>query len=123
MAAVADQQIRAVRADRAVLAGLAALRGRGRGSIDLDALRAGHEELAVARRRAAHERSIVRHLEMVADERRAALVSAGQDREAIAPLRVRAPARRRGEGRRLEGVATDDLAVRRVRRRRFGAAA
>ena len=123
MAAVADQQMRAVRADDAVLAGLAALRGRMRGPTDLDALRAGHEELAFARQRAAHERLTVRQLEVVADERRAALVSASQDREAIAQLRVRAQERHRVEELRLEGVAMDELAMRRARRPLVGAAA
>jgi flagellar export protein FliJ len=123
MAAVAAQQMRAVTADDAVMTGLAALRGRMRGAVPLDDLRAGHEQLAFARQRAAHERLMVQRLEVVADERRADLVKASQDREAIAQLRVRALERHRVEELRLEGVAMDELAMRRARRPRVGAAA
>ncbi len=122
MAATAAQQVRAVAAAEAVTAGLAALRARMSGPVPLDALRAGHEELAFARQRAAHERAMVARLEAVADERRAEMVRASQDREAIAQLRVRALERHRVEELRLEGVAMDELAMRRARPR-VGAAA
>ena len=88
----------------------------------LDALRAGHERSrcrAPARGPRAPDGAA---LEVVADERRADLVSASQDREAIAQLRVRALERHRVEELRLEGVAMDELAMRRARAR-VGAAA
>jgi len=122
MAAVAAQQVKAVAAAVAATAGLAALRDRLSGPAALDALRAGHEELAFARQRAAHEALMVEHLGAVADERRADLVRASQDREAIAQLRVRALERHRVEELRLEGVAMDELAMRRARGRRVAAA-
>jgi flagellar export protein FliJ len=122
MTAVAAQQERAVAADAAVRAGLEGLRRLMEGPAVLDALRAGHEGLAVARRRAAHERAMVGRLEAVADERRADLVRAGQDREALTQLRGRALERHRLEEIRIEGVAMDELAMRRVARPRVGAA-
>jgi len=123
MSAAAAQQQRAVAAEDAVAAGLAALRRLMEGPVALDALRAGHEELAFARQRAAHERTVVGRLEAVADERRADLVRASQDREAISQLRERALERHRLEELRLEGIAMDELAMRRVPRPRVGAAA
>jgi flagellar protein FliJ len=123
MAAVAAQQVRAVAADDAVRAGLEGLRRLMEGPVALDALRAGHEELAFARQRAAHERAVVGSLEAVADERRADLVRASQDREALTQLRGRAMERHRLEEIRIEAIAMDELAMRRVARPRVGAAA
>lgn len=123
MAAVAAQQERAVVADAAVRAGLEGLRRLMEGPAVLDALRAGHEELAFARQRAAHERAMVGRLEAVADERRADLVRTSQDREALTQLRGRARERHRLEEIRIEGVAMDELSMRRVARPRVGAAA
>lgn len=123
MAAVAAQQERAVAAEDAVRSGLAALRERMAGPVGLDALRAGHEGLAFARARAAHERTVVAQLEAVADDRRADMVRASQDREALCQLRRRAQERHRVEGMRLEAVAMDELASRRAVRAGAGAAA
>lgn len=123
MAAVANQQARAVAAEDAVRAGLERLRALMEAPAALDALRGGHEELAFARQRAAHERGMVVRLEAVADERRADLVRASQDREALTQLRARHAERHRLEELRLEGVAMDELAMRRVARPRVGAAA
>lgn len=123
MSAAAAQQERAVAAEAAVERALGALRCLMERPVSLDALRAGHEELAFARQRAAHERSVAGSLEAVADERRADLVRASQDREALAQLRSKAQERHRLEELRLEGAAMDELAVRRVARPRVGAAA
>lgn len=123
MAAVAAQQQRAVAAEEAVAAGLDRLRALMEGPVGLDALRAGHEELAFARQRAAHERGMTGRLEMVAEERRGDLVRASQDREALTQLRGKAFERHRLEELRLEGVAMDELAMRRVPRPRVGTAA
>jgi flagellar export protein FliJ len=123
MAAAATQQARAVAADDAVRAGLDALRRMMEGPVGLDALRAGHEELAFARQRAAHERAMVTRLEAVADERRAELVRASQDREALTQLRGRALERHRLEEIRIEAIAMDELSMRRAARPRVGAAA
>ena len=123
MAAVAAQQERAVEAQRLVDCGLAGLRRLMEAPTELAALRAGHDELALARARAAHERATVQRLEEVADERRADLVRASQEREAISQLRERALERHQVEGRRREGIAMDELAMRRASRRRSGVAA
>ena len=123
MAAVAAQQARAVAAEDGVRLGIERLRATMEGSAALDALRGGHEELAFARRRAAHERAMVARLEAVADDRRADLVRASQDREALTQLRARHAERHRLEELRLEGVAMDELAMRRVARPRVGTAA
>ncbi|MGD9570747.1 MAG: flagellar export protein FliJ [Thermoleophilia bacterium] len=123
MSAVAAQQARAVAAEEAVQTGLERLRALMDGPAELDRLRAGHEELAFARQRAAHERGMVGRLEVVADERRADLVKASQDREALTQLRARHEERHRLEELRIEAVAMDELAMRRVARPRVGAAA
>lgn len=123
MAAVAAQQQRAVAAEDAVRDGLGRLRSLMEAPAALDALRGAHEELAFARQRAAHERGMVARLEVIADERRADLVRASQDREALTQLRSKHAERHRLEELRLEGAAMDELAMRRVARPRVGAAA
>ncbi|CAN0515215.1 unnamed protein product, partial [Phaeothamnion confervicola] len=114
MAAVAAQQERAVAAQGAVATALAALRSLMGAPIELDALRAGHHGLSLLRSRAAHERSTVEGLEVVADERRADLVRASQEREALVQLRRTALERHRVEAQRLEGLELDELAGRRA---------
>ena len=117
MAAVAAQQERAVAAERAAEESLAALRALMDQPVELDALRAGHAGLAVMRARAAHERATMESLAVVADERRADVVRASQEREALTQLRATALERHRVEGLRLEGIELDELAMRRARRR------
>lgn len=123
MSAAAAQQERAVAAERAVEAGVAELRSAMGASMELHALRARHDDLALARARAAHERATAHQLEAVADERRAELVRASQDREALSQLRRTAQERHRADGRRHEAILLDELAARRVGLRQTGAAA
>jgi flagellar FliJ protein len=123
VAAVASQQERAVAAERAVEDGIAGLRAAMAESMALHELRARHDDLSIARQRAAHERASVHHLEAVADDRRADLVRASQDREALSQLRRTAQERHRAEGLRRETIVLDELAMRRVGHRRTGAAA
>jgi flagellar export protein FliJ len=122
MAAVAAQQERAVAAQRALESTLVALRRVMQGSVELNALRCGHEDLAVMRSRVAHEQAGVESLAVVADERRADLARASQEREALTQLRATALERHRVEDLRLEGIELDELAMRR-RSRRPGVAA
>jgi flagellar export protein FliJ len=89
----------------------------------LHELRSRHDDLSLARQRAAHERASVHSLEAVADERRADLVRASQEREALSQLRRTAERRHRAEGLRREAIVLDELAMRRVGRSRTGAAA
>ena len=74
---------------------------------ELTALRSAHGDLAVLRARAAHEQATVAGLGQVADERRADLVRASQDREAIDQLRARALERHALEGARQEAIVMD----------------
>jgi len=117
MAAVAVQQEKAVTAERAVESSLAELRALMDGSVELDRLRAGHDALALMRSRAAYERATVESLAVVADERRADLVRASQEREALTQLRATALERHRVEDLRVEGIELDELAMRRASRR------
>jgi flagellar FliJ protein len=123
MAAVAAQQEKAVAAQAQVNAGLAHLRALMGTPTELAALRAAHADLAVQRARAAYEEATVDRLGEVADQRRAELVRASQDREAIGQLRERALERHRAEGLRLDAIAMDELALRRAARSGRGAAA
>jgi flagellar FliJ protein len=117
MAAVAVQQERAVAAEEAVQRGIVALRSLMEASVELNALRAAHEGLSVLRAKAGHERDTVESLVAIADERRADLVRASQEREALTQLRATAQERHRVEGLRLEGIELDELAMRRAARR------
>lgn len=118
MAAVAAQQERAVAAEEAVERAVLALRVlMAGGSAELAELRQGHEGLALLRGRAAYERATVDSLAAVADERRADVVRASQDREALSQLRASALERHRVEGLRREGAELDELALRRATRR------
>lgn len=117
MAAVAAQQEKAVAAERAVEAALVALRALMDEPVELDRLRAGHEGLALLRARAVHERAGMEALAVVADERRADLVRSSQEREALTQLRATAVERHRVEELRVEGIALDELAMRRATRR------
>jgi flagellar protein FliJ len=123
MAAVAAQQERAVAAQALLDAGLAHLRALMETPTELAALRGAHADLAVLRARAAHEAATVDRLGEVADERRAELVSASQDKEAIGQLRQRALERHRAEELRQDAIQMDELALRRAARARRGAAA
>lgn len=123
MAAVAAQQEKAVVAQAQVAAGLAHLRALMGIPTELSALRAAHADLAVLRARGAYEEAMVDRLGEVADERRADLVRASQDREAIGRLKARALQRHRAEELRRDTIAMDELALRRAARARGGAAA
>ena len=123
MSAVAAQQERAVAAEARVEAALAGLRHLTGSPSELAALRTAHADLAILRARAAHEQATVASLGQVADERRAELVRASQDREAIDQLRSSAPERHAAEGARHEAVEMDELAMRRAARSRPGMAA
>jgi flagellar export protein FliJ len=112
IAAVAAQQERAVAAQRRVEDEIAGFRALASDTIELADLRAKHQDLLVARGRAAHERSVVGQLEVVADDRRADLVRASQDREALVRLRRTAEERHRAERARVEANALDELALR-----------
>ena len=123
MAAVAAQQERAVAAQAQLDAGVSHLRELMATPTELAALRAAHADLAVLRARAAYEAATVDQLGEVADERRAELVRASQDTEALEGLKSRARERHRAEELRLDAVAMDELALRRAARARRGAAA
>ena len=123
MAAVAAQQEKAVAAQAQLDSGLAHLRALMETPTELAALRAAHADLAVLRARAAYEEATVERLGEVADERRADLVRASQDKEAIGRLRERALERHRAEGLRQDAIAMDELALRRAARDGRGAAA
>ena len=123
MAAVAAQQERAVAAQTLLDAGLAHMRALMGTPTELAALRAAHADLAILRARAAHEAATVHRLGDVADERRAELVRASQDKEAIGQLKQRALERHRAEGLRQDAIEMDELALRRAARTRRGAAA
>jgi flagellar FliJ protein len=123
MAAVAAQQEKAVAAQAQVNAGLAHLRALMGTPTELAALRAAHADLAVLRARAAYEEATVDRLGEVADQRRAEVVRASQDKEAIGQLREKALERHRAEGLRQDAIAMDELALRRAARSGRGAAA
>lgn len=121
MAAIAAQQERVIAAQTVVDSTLAMVRGLMARPTGLDELRGANQSLAVARVRVAHDRSVVRDLEAVADDRRADLVRASQDREALEGLKRRAQERHRVEADRAEGIALDELATRRAARARAAA--
>jgi flagellar protein FliJ len=121
MMAVAKQQERVVAADADMERELAALRDLIGGAVELDTLRSAHDALALARSRARHERSTLSGLGQVADERRADLVRASQQREALTQLRLRALERRRLAERHDEAIQMDELAMRRTARARAAA--
>ena len=123
MAAVAAQQERAVAAQALLDGGLAHMRALMGTPTELAALRAAHADLAILRARAAHEAATVDRLGEVADERRAELVRASQDKEAIGQLKARALERHRTEELRQDAIEMDELALRRAARTRRGAAA
>lgn len=117
IAAVAAQQERAVAAEGRAQREVRDLRALIGGCVRLADLRAKHGDLSVARGRAAHEAAMTTQLEAVADERRAELVRASQDREALVRLRRQAEDRHRAEMARVEANTLDELALRRVARR------
>ncbi|MEQ9336539.1 MAG: flagellar FliJ family protein [Miltoncostaeaceae bacterium] len=123
IAAVAAQQEKAIEAEGRVEQELAVLRCAIGRTTTLAELRAKHDDLALARGRARHEAQVVDQLEAVADERRAELVRASQDREALSKLRTSAHERHTAEMARVEANALDDLALRRTRRGMGGRAA
>ena len=116
ISAVAAQQERAVAARSQVDDDLADLRALMVEAIPLMELRAKHDDLLLARGRAAHEESVVSQLEAVAQERHADLVRASPDREALVRLRRGAQERHLAEAARVEANTLDELALRRVGR-------
>ncbi len=116
--AVATQQERVVAADADMERALTALRDLMGGAVELDALRAAHDALALTRSRARHERTTLAGLEAVADERRQDLIRASQQREALTQLRLRALERHRVAERHDEAITMDELAMRRTARAR-----
>lgn len=120
IAAVAAQQERAVRAEARVDDELIGLRRLIAEPTDLAVLRAKHDDLTLARQRASHEAQMVDRLESVADERRAELVQASQDHQALVRLRRSAHTRHVADVARVEAGALDELALRRARRRADG---
>lgn len=121
MMAVATQQERVVAADSDMERELGALRDLMGAAVELDALRSAHDALALARSRARHERTTLSALGQVADERRADLVRASQQREALTQLRLRALERHRIAERHDEAIEMDELAMRRTARARAAA--
>ena len=121
MMAVATQQERVVEADGDMERELGALREMMGATVELDRLRGAHDALALARSRARHERATLSALGDVADERRAALVLASQQREALTQLRLRALERHRVDERHDEAIQMDELAMRRTARSRAAA--
>ena len=121
MMAVAAQQERVVAADADMERELASLRDLMGGSVELERLRSAHDALALARSRSRHERAMLSSLGEVADERRADLVRASQQREVLTQLRVRALERHRVDERRDEAIQMDELATRRTARARAAA--
>lgn len=121
MMAVATQQERVVAADSDMERELGALRDLMGAAVELDALRSAHDALALTRSRARHERSTLSALGQVADERRADLVRASQQREALTQLRLRALERHRIAERHDEAIEMDELAMRRTARARAAA--
>jgi flagellar protein FliJ len=117
-AAAATQQQRVTAADEDLERDLATLRDMMGGAVELDALRAAHDALALTRSRARHERTTLAGLEALADERRQDLVRASQEREALTQLRLRAHERHRVAERHDEAITMDELAMRRTARAR-----
>jgi flagellar export protein FliJ len=113
IAAVAAQQERSIAAQARADDELGHLRALMARSLPLAQLRAKHDDLALARLRARHEAGVVEQLETLADERRAELVRASQDREALVRLRKGAHERHRVELARVEADTLDELALRR----------
>lgn len=121
LAALARQQEAAVVAERVHESHVEHLRVLSRETSELWRLRAGHEAMVAARRRALHERDQCERLDEVARARRDDLVRAAQDREALSQLERRQRERHRKEELRLEAVALDEIAVQRHRSSGFGA--
>lgn len=119
--AFAAQQERAVAAQHALEAGVAALRERAAGSASLLDLRSGHEEIGRLRRIMEYEREVAVQMEAVALERREDLVRASQERETLVSLRDRAQREHVAEEARKEQGELDELATRRAARERSGA--
>jgi flagellar export protein FliJ len=117
IAAVAAQQERAVAARDRAAREQAAFRELASRPSELAELRARHHDLLIARGRVAHEAAVVEQLQAVADDRRADLVRASQDREALTRLRRTAMERHRAESARAEANALDELALRLAGRR------
>ncbi len=118
VAAVAAQQERVVAADGDMERDLAALRDLMGATVELDALRAAHDALAITRSRVRHERAGLAALDAVADERRQDLVRASQQRQALTQLRAQALERHRVAERHDEAITMDELAMRRTARAR-----
>lgn len=114
--AFASQQERAVAAQEALEAGVAAMRERAAGSASLLDLRSGHEEIGRLRRVMEYEREVAAQMEAIALERREDLVRASQERETLVSLRDRAKRAHVAEAERKEQGEMDELATRRAAR-------
>ncbi len=114
--AFASQQERAVAAQEALEAGVAAMRERAGGSASLLDLRSGHEEIGRLRRVMEYEREVAAQMEAIALERREDLVRASQERETLVSLRDRAKRAHVAEAERKEQGEMDELATRRAAR-------
>lgn len=114
--AFASQQERAVAAQEALEAGVAAMRDRAAGSASLLDLRSGHEEIGRLRRVMEYEREVAAQMEAIALERREDLVRASQERETLVSLRDRAKREHVAEAERKEQGEMDELATRRAAR-------
>jgi flagellar FliJ protein len=114
--AFASQQERAVAAQEALEAGVAAMRDRAAGSASLLDLRSGHEEIGRLRRVMEYEREVAAQMEAIALERREDLVRASQERETLVSLRDRAKRAHVAEAERKEQGEMDELATRRAAR-------
>lgn len=115
--AAAAQQEAAVSAARDADRAHEELRQAQGGPIALHELRALHDGLDRARAIAVHEMAGAERLDVVADERRAELVRASQDREALIGLKRRQAADHARELERIDIAALDELALRRHRAR------
>jgi flagellar export protein FliJ len=114
--AAAEQQERAVAAERVLQDAVAAMRGVARGTTQLLDLRASHDEVERMRAVVRFEWETARRLEEIAVQRRDDLVLASQEKEALVSLRRRDERAHRVEAGRQDQLAMDELATRRAAR-------
>jgi flagellar export protein FliJ len=112
----AEQQERAVAAERVLQDAVAAMRGMAGTTIRLTDLRASHDEVERMRAVVRFEWETARRLEEVALQRRDDLVRAGQETEALVSLRRRDEQAHLREAGRRDQQAMDELAGRRAAR-------
>jgi flagellar protein FliJ len=114
LVALSSQQERAVRAEQALERSLDHLRDEANVATTVHDLRQRHSEIERLRRVLGVERATARQLEEVAIDRRADLVRASQEREALVTLRRHAHTEHRREESRHDQIAMDELAQRRA---------